>query len=119
MSRATDFLISKARTELTMQKAVTEGSGKDAYLLPVCIFETESEGNVRNRTCHLPGSYDSDGSLAQRLGDRLAGENFPRPTDDEDRQLRSYVQSEISENITDSDSHSERVRQMINKLLNY
>ena len=119
MSRATDFLMAKARTELTMQKAVTEGSGKDAYLLPVCIFETESEGNVRNRTCHLPGSYDSDGSLAQRLGDRLAGETFPRPTADEDRQLRSYVQSEISENITNSDSHSERVRQMINKLLNY
>ena len=69
---------------------------------------------------------DTDASSAQSGddftllgGDRLAGENCPRPTADEDRQLRSYVQSEISENITSSDSHSERVRQMINKLLNY
>ncbi|MDD6141337.1 MAG: hypothetical protein ACI309_04125 [Candidatus Limisoma sp.] len=119
MTRATDFLMAKARTELTMQKAVTEGNGNDAYLLPVCIFETESEGSRHERTCHIPGNYDSDGTLARSLGDRLAGEKFSRPTDDEDRQLRSYVQNEIAENITASDSHSERVRQMINKLLNY
>jgi hypothetical protein len=119
MNQAQNFLMSKALTERTIQKTTIEGNGQDKYFVPVCYMKTESENKHVEQQCVMPDYYmEKNPRLKENLCNKL--EEMELGTDDENsaEQLRSYVQTEIGNNIKGNDIHSTRVRDMINKMLN-
>lgn len=119
MGQAQVFLTAKATTESTLQNAMVEGSGKDAYLIPVCYMQTESDNHRVEQKCVMPEYYSATHpKLNEQLCDQLAHAELGSGSAQEQEQLKSYVQSEISRNVEGNDEHSNRVRMMINKLLN-
>lgn len=118
MSQVHDFLISKARSEKALRVSCIEGDGNERYLVPVCYMKTESENQQIASKCYIPDYYAAKNkNMADTLCERL--ENMDLDMQEfEPEQLKSYVQNEIAAHIKDSDSHSVRVREMINKLLN-
>lgn len=119
MSQIQGFLSTKAATERTLVQACVEnGAGDESYLVPVCFMKTESENRLVNRQCVIPDYYRSrNPKLQEELCDRLEDADF-HDGDSGSEQLKSYFQSEIANNIAGNDSHSQRVRDMINKMLN-
>lgn len=118
MGKAQNFLTSKAISERTIQETTIEGSGDDAYLIPVCYMRTESEKQQTEQKCLIPDYYSQQGNLKERLCATLDEYEFPERTASENDQLKSYVQTEIAHCISGNDNHSDRVRVLINKLLN-
>jgi len=119
MNQAQNFLVSKASTERTIQESCIDGSGEDGYLVPVCYMRTDSGREGTKQKCIMPDYYSSkDRNLEERLCQSLKDVNFGNTSNTEEEQLKSYVQTEIAKKITGDDSHSDRVRTMINKMLN-
>lgn len=117
MQQAQSFLTAKALSERTIQNTCIEGSGEDRYLIPVCYFKTESEHHRTDRQCVLPDFYASKHpQLCERLCEQLEDRELGDYGDND--QVKSYVQSEIAHNIVKNDEHSNRVRAMINRMLN-
>lgn len=119
MNQAQHFLVSKAKSERTIQETCIDGAGNDSYLIPICYMQTESENKRVQKECFLPDYYaKKDKSLTQTLCDSLDNINLEIAEDKNEEQIISYVQSEIVNNIAGSDEHSFRVRALINKMLN-
>lgn len=120
MSQIQDFLSSKAMTERTLlHSCIEEGSGNDRYFVPVCFMKTESENRHIVHQCVLPAYYSSKNpKLQEDLCDKLEVMDLDTSDENHTEQLKSYFQSEIANNIAENDSHSQRVRDMINRMLN-
>ena len=119
MNQAKDFLVSKAKSERTIQDSCIDGAGNDRYLIPVCYMQTESDNKHIQKECFMPDYYaKKDESLKQTLCDSLENMDLKAAGDNNEEQIKSYVQSEIAKNIAGSDEHSSRVRALINKMLN-
>ncbi|MBO7069089.1 MAG: hypothetical protein J6W52_10525 [Bacteroidaceae bacterium] len=119
MTQAKNFLVSKASSERTIQESLIDGTGKDGYLVPVCYMRTDSGKEGTKQKCYVPDYYKAkDRQLEDRLCQSLKDVNFAGNSNAEEEQLKSYVQSEMAKKITGDDSHSDRVRTMINKMLN-
>lgn len=119
MHRAQDFLTSKAETEAVMSKVLVDGTGSDTYYVPVCFMETSSEGNAKDRKCITPELYASqENQLQKTLTQVLSEQDFSPAKEEEQEMLQSYMQAEIRRNVPGNDSHSTRVRDMINKMFN-
>ena len=119
MSQAQNFLASKAASERTIQESYIDGSGKDGYLIPVCYMRTDSGREGIGQNCVVPDYYASkDSKFGERLCQSMGDVNFGKASSAENEQLKSYVQSEMAQKITGNDNHSDRVRAMINKMLN-
>lgn len=117
MEQAQQFLESKARTEKTMQETDIDGEGSDTYLIPVCYMKTESENQQVERRCVIPQELSASCSgLEESLSSRL--EQMPLSTSEGAEQLNSYLQLEIAKNIPQNDTHSERVKKLINQMFN-
>ena len=119
MKQAKNFLVSKAKLERTLQKTCIDGAGNDSYLIPVGYMQTESDNKYVQKECFVPDYYaKKNKSLKQTLCDSLENIDFEVAGDNNKEQIKSYVQSEIANNITGSDEHSSRVRTLINEMLN-
>lgn len=119
MGQAQSFLVAKAKSERTIQETCIDGTGSDSYLIPVCYMQTESDNRRVQKECFVPEYYaKKDESLTQSLCETLENVDFEAAEDDGEEQIKSYVQSEIANNIAGSDEHSSRVRALINKMLN-
>jgi hypothetical protein len=118
MNRAQDFLASKAETEHTIHETITEGSGEDRYFIPVCYIRTESEHQAVDQKCYVAEYHAHDESLNRGLCKQLADYEFAALSEAENEQVKSYVQTAMDAAIPGDDSHSKRVRAMINKMLN-
>lgn len=119
MGQIKSFLTSKAISERTLKEACTDGNGNDGYLIPVCYMKTESENNAIEKQCVLPDYYESKNpTIKDELCDRFENMELGSKDENYNDQLKSYVQSEINNNITSNDEHSARVRELINKMLN-
>lgn len=117
MEQAQQFLESKARTEKTMQETDIDGEGSDTYLIPVCYMKTESENQQVERRCVIPQELSASCSgLEESLSSRL--EQMPLSNSEGAEQLNSYLQLEIAKNIPQNDTHSERVKKLINQMFN-
>ncbi len=117
MTQAQNFLISKAQSEKTLRKTCIEGNGYDRYYIPVCFMKTESDHQHEERRCLVPDfQFFGSGSLEEQLCEEL--EEFDMALGVDRNQILTYVQSEISNSIPAKDVHSQRVRDMINILLN-
>ena len=118
MNQAQGFLVSKATTEKTIQDSCIEGAGDVRYMIPVCYMKTESENQRVERECFIPDYYSTNKLLKDNLCETLDDVNLDSSDDAFSEQLKSYVQSEIASKVGGDDSHSARVRAMINKMLN-
>ena len=119
MKQAQNFLVSKAISESTIQEASIDGSGYDQYLMPVCYMKTESENEHVDQQCVMPEYYFlKNPKLKESLCDKLDGMELGEEDEQSLEQVKSYVQTEIGNNITGTDTHSIRVRELINKMLN-
>lgn len=118
MGKAHSFLTAKAHSERTILNTTIEGNGKDKYFVPVCYIQTESEKLHVDQKCLVPEYYSRNSDIEERLCNTLDEYEFPEQTDPENEQIKSYIQNEIVQGIPDNDSHSNRVRAMINKMLN-
>lgn len=118
MSKVQNFLTSKASSEHTIKDTAIEGNGSDRYLLPVCYVRTESENHQVQKTCYIHKYNLNHVAIEKQLCDILEMYDFPRMPDAEISQVKSYVQTEMFKSIPGDDSHSRRVREMINKMLN-
>lgn len=116
MEQAQQFLVSKANTEKTMHETCIDGEGTDAYLVPVCFMKTESENQQVDRQCVIPQELSDISGLKDSLCSRL--EQMPLEGNEGTEQLSSYLQLEIAKNIPQNDTHSERVRNLINQMFN-
>lgn len=116
MSQAQNFLVNKAVSEKTIQQSVIDGNGSDRYYVPVCYMRTESENKAVSQKCIFPDYYAS----AKNAIEKKVVANFEQMDMgfEKSNELKSYVQAEVSQNITSNDAHSERVRDMIIKMLN-
>lgn len=119
MGQAQTFLTSKALSEKAIQDTCIDGNGDDRYLVPVCYIRTESEGNQVQQICEIPDYYSSKNpKLKDQLCDKLEKTELGNVDANDKEQLNSYIQSEIDNNIVNNDEHSDRVRALINKMLN-
>ena len=118
MGKAHSFLTSKAHSERTILNTTIEGTGEDKYLVPVCYMQTESEKLHVDQKCLVPEYYSRNSDIEEKLCDTLDEYEFPEQTEPENEQIKSYIQNEIVQGIPGNDSHSNRVRAMINKMLN-
>lgn len=119
MGQAQAFLTSKALSEKAIQDTCIEGNGGDRYLVPVFYMRTESEGNLVEQVCEIPDYYSSrNPNLKAQLCDRLEKTELGDMDENDRVQLNSYVMSEIDNNIVNNDEHYDRVRALINKMLN-
>jgi hypothetical protein len=116
MSQAQNFLVNKALSERTIKQSVIEGTGSDAYYVPVCYMRTESENKQVNQACVIPDYYKTEKSqIEQKVVDKFEqmDQSFEKT-----EEIKSYVQAEMAQNITTNDAHADRVREMIIKMLN-
>lgn len=119
MKQVQTFLTSKALSEKTIQDTCIDGSSDNKYLIPVCYMQTESENNHTEQQCFMPDYYSSkDPKLREQLCEKLKDTKLGSVNSSYNEQLKSYVQSEIGKSITKNDEHSNRVRILINKMLN-
>lgn len=119
MEQAQLFLISKYSSEKTIQETCIDRYGNDSYMIPVCYMRTESENRHIERKCYMPDYYSrTNESLTQTLCNSLENVNIETSCDNDREQIKSYVQSEIATNVTGDDEHFQRVRALINKMLN-
>ena len=82
-------------------------------------MKTESENKQVDQQCVMPDYYLSKNPrLKENLCDKLEDMDLGAEDENTAEQLRSYVQTEIGNNIKGNDIHSTRVRDMINKMLN-
>lgn len=116
MSQAQNFLLNKAVSERTIQQSIIEGKGDERYYVPVCYMRTESANKAVEQKCVFPDYYASQkANIEQKITANFEQMDMPMETSE---QIKSYVQSEIASNLPHNDAHSERVRNMINKMLN-
>ena len=119
MNQAQNFLVSKAKSERTIQESCIDGAGNDCYLIPVCYMQTESDNKCIRKECFVPDYYaKKDVFLKQALCESLENINLEVADGNIEEQVKTYVQSEIANNVAGSDEHSSRVRALINKMLN-
>lgn len=111
------FLENKAVSDATVRSATVEGKGDDTYMIPVGYIATESANGATQSKCVIPEKYSKDSHMESVIKEKLPKQNFTPDTPQEKERIVSYVQNEISENIKGTDSHSIRVREMINNLL--
>lgn len=117
LSQAKQFLISKAQTESTIYNTCIDGSGNASYLVPVCYMCTESENNRVEQKCSIPENCTTyNENIKERLCNILMDTNFASVSEDEHEQVKSYLHTEITNNIKSEDAHAERVKAMINYL---
>ena len=80
-------------------------------------MKTESENQQVERRCVIPQELSASCSgLEESLSSRL--EQMPLSTSEGAEQLNSYLQLEIAKNIPQNDTHSERVKKLINQMFN-
>ena len=119
MGQLQEFLTLKALSEKSIKSSCVEGRGNEGYLVPICYMKTESEGNQIEQLCEIPGDYSSKNpKLKELLCERLEETELEEMDANEKEQLKSYVQSEMDDNIVNNDEHSDRVRAIINRMLN-
>lgn len=119
MSQAQSFLTSKVLSERTLQNTYVNGNGFNSYFIPVCYMKTESENHQTNQQCILPDYYvTKNPRLKDELCNLLENTELGNVESANVEQLKSYVQTEIGNNIVNNDEHSIRVRNLINQMLN-
>lgn len=119
MEKAQTFLTAKAISESTIRNTSYDGAGTDRYFIPVCYLETESEGHHVERKCVVSKFFSMQNSdLEKTVSERIDGSDMDFSDSINNEQLKSYIQTEIDNNITNLDEHHNRVREMINRMLN-
>lgn len=119
MGQAQTFLTTKALSEKAIQDTCIEGNGDDRYLVPVCYIRTESEGSLVQQICEMPDYYFfNNPNFKGQLCDKLEKTELGDMDANDKEQLNSYILSEIDKNIATNDEHSDRIRELINKMLN-
>lgn len=119
MNQVQGFLASKATTEKTILNSCIEGSGKDPYYVPVCFLKTESENHRVESQCIIPDFCSSKNQgLQQKLCNHLDNVDWGNDSENNTDLLHSYIQSEIANNLAGDDRHSNRIKELINKMLN-
>ena len=118
METANHFLVSKAKSERTISNSTIEGDGDKTYLIPVLYMCKKSNSALVEKEMHVNGKLSIDGLQRQVLMDKLDNMQMPKLFGNEMETLRSYVQTEISKHIKGNSSHSNRVRDLINKFIN-
>ena len=82
-------------------------------------MKTESENHQTNQQCILPDYYvTKNPRLKDELCNLLENTELGNVESANVEQLKSYVQTEIGNNIVNNDEHSIRVRNLINQMLN-
>lgn len=109
------FLVNKAAAECTIRDSVVDGTGNDAYYLPVCVMQTKGEKGTRSSECVIPQSYPGDGaSLRKSLMKMIDTKAFKaRP----DTRVRECAEALTAERLSGDDAHTGRVRALIKKFL--
>ena len=90
MSQARDFLISKARTETTLQKTCLQKFDSNNFLIPSCYMETKSENGKIDQKCIVPQKYTHN--ISENLQKSLAEQDLGKNTEEE-REENYYVKS--------------------------
>ena len=116
--QAETFLTTKARSEQTMRDSIIDGSGNDSYLVPVCFMETADEHRQMNQQCVLPDEYKTMQEQVSEKVETAFANDSEQMGEQEKQQLQAYLQEEIATNVPGDDSHSSRVRVLINKMFN-
>ena len=116
MTQATNFLISKANSEATLQKTSLQKTDNDTYFIPSCYMETKSEDGRIDQKCLVPQKFSN--ILAPELCKTLSKRDLGSNTEDESKQIKSYFEDEIANKFKDDDSHSSRVKAMIYQMFN-
>ncbi|MBO7160425.1 MAG: hypothetical protein J6V62_03185 [Paludibacteraceae bacterium] len=114
MSQAQNFLVNKAVSERTIQQSIIDGEGTDRYYVPVCYMRTEDK--AVEQKCVVPEYYSAAKNvIEQKIVDNFEQMEMPFEKSED---LKSYVKAEVAQNIPNNDAHSERVRDLIIKMLN-
>lgn len=115
MNQASEFLMSKARTELTLQNTGLPKFDQDRFYIPVCYMETKSAKSVEQK-CHINSKYSN--CISEQLNKSLSEKDLDKNTDSENNQIKSYFEDEVAQKIKGNDSHSSRVKALILKMFN-
>ena len=116
--QAETFLTTKARSEQTMKESIIDGSGNDSYMVPVCFLETADEHRQMNQQCVMPEEYETMRDQVFEKVKTAFSNDSEQMDEQEKQQLQAYLQEEIATNVPGDDSHSSRVRVLINKMFN-
>lgn len=119
MAKIYKFLEDKAICDATLRSTTINGSGHDCYYVPALYMTTEAKGGYSESQCIFPKQYEEkEPVIVDMIKEQMSEKDYPDLTDSEKDQLKSYVQNEIRENLPGNDAHANRVKEMINKMLN-
>lgn len=118
MGRAHAFLIQKGRSDANVSVALHNDGDDSEIFVPVCIFEANGDDGKPKLRCELPSAVrDGVKGVTDVVKGLAAGVKFGKHSAEESAQIKSFIQSEISSRIKGDDSHSVRVKSVINSFL--
>lgn len=119
MSQVQTFLTSKTLSERAIENANIDGSGQNTYYIPICYMQTVREDKHTKHQCFIPELYvNQEPQLSESLCEQLERLELECQDTLATEQLRSYMQNEIEEQIVGNDRHAQRVKALINKMIN-
>ncbi len=114
--QADKYLICQKNLEQTINKSAQSQAYEGTYYMPVAYMLTESEQRHIDKQLHHPSKLPI--KSRRNLIDRLEGQNWRNMDEESNAAIRQYFNSEVREQLTGNDSHTNRVRENIFKLLN-
>lgn len=118
MGRAQKFLLQKGRSDANISAALHSENADATIFSTVCFFEAKGDDGKPKLRCYMPEEVSNRGKGIKSAVEGFAAEVNPdKPSEAESAQIKSFFQSEVDARIKGDDSHSSRVKSLVNSLL--
>ncbi|MCR5192624.1 MAG: hypothetical protein K6D59_04900 [Bacteroidales bacterium] len=114
INSAKRFLQVQKQSEKTIQRNVVNKSHQGNVFLPVCYMETTNANSEIGRQVYCNKKLDS---FNNRISEELRQKQWAGNSKEESDSIRRYFNEEVSASLG-SDSHSDRVREQILRMIN-
>jgi hypothetical protein len=95
MSKAQEFLMSKADTERTLRETTLDRQGNVTYVVPGCYCCTKDQNQRESQSVHFP--FFNQPEYERTLTNTIRQIHPPKKTQEEIDRIRSYVPQEVQE----------------------
>lgn len=117
MGQAQTFLLKQAKSTATLQSVAYSGATSATHCLPVVFMATQSAHSTQ-QTCHIAEALTQQlPHLSQQLTAQLQQQQFTKRSNNEQQQIASFLQAQIAQHLSQDDPHTQRVRQMLHRLI--
>ena len=117
IGKANTFLVKQKRLETTINQSMLKESVNAVQYSPICFIETQNEKSQINKNVYQPDCFSK--IQANQLVSDFQMQNWSSFNSENANQIGRYFNAEVNQKYSAGDTHTNRVRENIVKMLNF